>query len=37
MAWPIAIEGRKRLAGAAVLNSDGEALAVAEALLIEPR
>jgi hypothetical protein len=37
MAWPIAIDGRKRLAGAAVLSADGEALAVAEALLIEPR
>ena len=37
MAWPIAIDGRKRLAGAAVLSADGEPLALAEALLIEPR
>jgi hypothetical protein len=37
MAWPIEIEGRKRLAGAAVLTADGEALAVTEILLIEPR
>lgn len=37
LAWPIEVEGRKRLAGAAVLSGEGEALAVAEALLIEPR
>ena len=37
IAWPIAQDGRKRLAGAAVLAADGQALAVAEALLIEPR
>ncbi len=37
IAWPIATEGRKRLAGAAILAADGQALAVAEALLIEPR
>lgn len=37
IAWPIATEGRKRLAGAAVLAVDGETLAVAEALMIEPR
>jgi hypothetical protein len=37
MAWPIEIEGRKRLAGAAVVSPDGEALAVTEILLIEPR
>jgi hypothetical protein len=36
-AWPIEVEGRKRLAGAAVLSAAGETLAVAEALLIEPR
>lgn len=36
-AWPIEIEGRKRRAGAALLSADGETLAVAEALLIEPR
>jgi hypothetical protein len=37
MAWPIAIDGRKRLAGAAVLDAHGDALALAEVLLIEPR
>ncbi len=37
MAWPIAVDGRKRLAGAAVLSAEGETLAVAEALMIEPR
>jgi hypothetical protein len=37
IAWPIEAEGRKRLAGAAVLSADGETLAVAEALMIEPR
>lgn len=37
MAWPIAIEGRKRRAGSALLTSAGRALAFAEALLIEPR
>ena len=37
MAWPIGSDGRKRLAGAAVLSADGETLAVAEALMIEPR
>lgn len=37
IAWPIETEGRKRLAGAAVLSADGETLAVAEALMIEPR
>jgi hypothetical protein len=36
-AWPISIDGRKRLAGAAVLSADGEKLAIAEALMIEPR
>jgi hypothetical protein len=35
--WPIETDGRKRHAGSAVLSSDGEALAVARALLIEPR
>ena len=35
--WPIAADGRKRHAGSAVLSPDGEALAVARALLIEPR
>jgi hypothetical protein len=37
IAWPIGTEGRKRHAGSAVLSSDGKALAVARALLIEPR
>ncbi|HEU5142672.1 MAG TPA: hypothetical protein VFU04_05890 [Solirubrobacterales bacterium] len=37
IAWPISAEGRKRLAGSAVLDADGKALAVAEVLLIEPR
>lgn len=37
MAWPIEQDGRKRLAGAAVLAADGEPLALAEALMIEPR
>jgi hypothetical protein len=37
IAWPIERDGRKRLAGAAVLSAAGGTLAVAEALLIEPR
>lgn len=37
IAWPLGTEGRKRLAGAAVISADGETLAVAEALLLEPR
>ena len=37
IAWPIAADGRKRHAGSAVLSADGEVLAVARALLIEPR
>lgn len=37
IAWPIEAEGRKRLAGAAVLSADGGTVAVAEALMIEPR
>jgi hypothetical protein len=37
MAWPISAEGRKRHAGAAVLSADGDVLAVARALMIEPR
>jgi hypothetical protein len=36
-AWPIEQDGRKRLAGAAVLSATGETLAVTEILLIEPR
>jgi len=37
IAWPISAEGRKRVAGAALLSSGGETLAVARALMIEPR
>jgi len=37
MAWPIDTDGRKRHAGCAVTNPAGETLAVARALLIEPR
>lgn len=37
MAWPIETDGRKRHAGAAVLNADGDVLAVSRALLVEPR
>jgi hypothetical protein len=37
IAWPIETAGRKRHAGSAVLSREGEALAVARALLIEPR
>ena len=37
IAWPIETEGRKHHAGSAVLSAEGEALAVARALLIEPR
>jgi hypothetical protein len=35
--WPIAVDGRKRHAGSAVLAGDGTVLATARALLIEPR
>jgi hypothetical protein len=37
IAWPIGIDGRKRHAGSALLAPDGEPLAIARALLIEPR
>ena len=37
VAWPIETDGRKRHAGAAVLSAGGDVLAVAQALLIEPR
>jgi hypothetical protein len=37
VAWPIEVDGRKRYAGSAVLSADGEVLARAQALLIEPR
>ncbi len=35
--WPMETAGRKRHAGSALLSRDGEPLAVARALLIEPR
>jgi hypothetical protein len=35
--WPLESDGRKRYAGSAVLSAEGETLAVARALLIEPR
>lgn len=37
IAWPIEAEGRKRQAGSALLSGEGEVLAVASALLVEPR
>lgn len=37
VAWPIEADGRKRLAASAVLSAGGEALALAEVLLVEPR
>jgi hypothetical protein len=37
MAWPIAADGRKQHAGAAVVSADGDVLAVARVLMIEPR
>ena len=37
IAWPIEVDGRKRHAGSAVLTADGSVLAVARALLVEPR
>lgn len=37
IAWPIESEGRKRRAGSAVVTPDGDTLAVADALLVEPR
>ena len=37
IAWPLEADGRKRHAGAAVLSADGDVLAVARALMIEPR
>jgi len=37
VAWPIERDGRKLRAGAAVLTSEGTTLAVADALLVEPR
>jgi hypothetical protein len=37
IAWPIDVDGRKRHAGSAVFSADGELLAAARALMIEPR
>jgi len=37
IAWPIETDGRKLHAGSAVLSHEGEVLAAARALLIEPR
>lgn len=37
VAWPIESAGRKRRAGSAVMTADGEPVAVADALLVEPR
>lgn len=37
IAWPLGTDGRKRHAGAAVLSGAGKPLAVARALLVEPR
>lgn len=37
IAWPIEVDGRKRLAGSAVLAADGEIRALAHVLLVEPR
>jgi hypothetical protein len=37
IAWPIEVDGRKHHAGSAVLSAEGKPLAVARALLIEPR
>jgi hypothetical protein len=36
-AWPIRVDGRKRVAASAVLDADGAVLATAEALLVAPR
>jgi hypothetical protein len=37
MGWPIEIDGRKGLAGSAVLSPEGDPLAVARVLMIQPR
>jgi hypothetical protein len=37
IAWPIEADGRKSFAGSTVLSAQGEVLARARALLIEPR
>jgi hypothetical protein len=36
ISWPLAAEGRKRSAGAAVLGAEGETLALGEALMVQP-
>lgn len=37
ISWPLAMDGRKRAAGAAVLGAGGAVLARGEALMVEPR
>lgn len=37
IAWPISADGRKHQAGSAVLSADGDVLATARVLMIEPR
>jgi len=37
VAWPAESTGRKRQAGSALLSPEGETLAVASALMVEPR
>lgn len=37
VAWPLGADGRKHEAASAVLSADGETLAIARALLVEPR
>ncbi len=37
VSWPIEVAGRKRRAGSAVITSEGKTLALAEALLLQPR
>lgn len=37
VAWPIESDNRKRRAGSAVMTAEGQTLAVADALLVEPR
>jgi hypothetical protein len=37
IAWPLEVDGRKRLAGSALLSAEGETLAISRALMIEPR
>ena len=37
LGWPLGGEGRKREAGSAVLSADGQVLAAARALMVQPR